>query len=407
MRILFFIAQFHPIVGGAERQAHALARGLIRRGHELIVVTRRGPGWARQEIIGGVPTARELRPRGFGPLYGLTYMSCTARSLLGRPGWPDVVHVSHIYLEAFVSVALQRWHQAPVVVRPACAGHYGDLARLQRFRAWPIYPGPKQASVRRFIRTVARADAFVANSQEVAAELIEAGFPNDRIRQIPNGVDIEHFQPRSDPSAARSALGLPDGPLLVFVGRLDPQKGLENLLTAVEPELKKRRNLHVLLLGDGPLRRALEIRVRQSDLQERVLFKGVVPDVCPYLQAADVFALPSVGEGMPNALLEAMAAGLPCVASRIGGCTDVVTDGKDGLLVPPDQPGPLGRAVGQLLDSLELRKGLGAAARQTVVRGFSLERMVAAYEACYGEVACRRQEGAGRPRAAAGPPSAG
>jgi glycosyltransferase involved in cell wall biosynthesis len=387
VRILFCIAQFHPIVGGAERQAHALAQRLIERGHQVVVLTRWRKGWARHETIGTIPVKRGIRTVDYGPLYPLTYAAGVMQALREHRGWADVVHVTNIYLEAFVAVATRRWHGIPIVVRPACAGYYGDLARLERFRVWPVYPGPGKISVRKFVRLVTRADAFIANSQGLRDELVGAGFPAGRILQIPNGVDVDRFRPASDVARTRRALQLPPGPLVVFAGRLDPQKGLNTLIAAVEPLLRATPELRVLLLGDGPQRAALDAQIRDGGLGDRVLLGGLVEDVAPYLRAADVFVLPSVGEGMPNALLEAMAAGLPCVASGIGGCTDVITDGRNGLLVPPQDSRALRQALARLLGDGDLRTRLGRAARERVLAGFSLSSMVDAYEACYADLA--------------------
>lgn len=390
MRILLCIAQYHPIVGGAERQAHALARGLIQRGHEVVVLTRWHKGWPRRETVDGVPVRRGIRTVNFGPLYTLTYTSGVARALLEYRGWADVIHITNIYLEAFVAVATRRWHRLPVVLRPACAGYYGDLARLERFRVWPVYPGPAKISVRKFVRLITRGDAFVVSSRELRAELMGAGFPADRILHIPNGVDPDRFRPASDAAGERAALNLPAGPLVIFAGRLDPQKGLDTLITAVEPLLRATPELRVLLLGDGPLRGDLEARIRHADLADRILLHGIVADVAAYLRSADVFVLPSVGEGMPNALLEAMATGLPCVASEIGGCRDVIDDGQTGLLVPPGDAGALRATLEHLLRSPALRHRLGTAAREEVVARLGLERMVDRYEACYRAVIAGR-----------------
>jgi glycosyltransferase involved in cell wall biosynthesis len=391
MRVLLFIAQFHPIVGGAERQAQALARSLIRRGHEIVVVTRRRGHVAARELVEGVPVFREIRPVGSGPVHGLTYLIDVARSIRRHRRWADVIQVTNIYLEAFVASALRRWHEIPVVIRPACAGYYGDLARLRRYRAWPLYPGPAGVSVKALIRVVGRADAFIANSAELRRELIQARFPSEHVLHISNGVDVEHFRPGPQHSEYRRQTNLPPGPLVLFVGRLDPQKGVATLLAAARSLIPTIPELRVVLLGDGPLRSELEANVRQAGLSERVLFRGVVENVAPYLQAADVFVLPSLGEGMPNALLEAMATGLPCIATGVGGTMDVVTDGEDGLLVEPGNAVHLADALIRLLKDPAARDRLGRAARQTVERTYSLEQMSGEYLRVYQALASRRE----------------
>lgn len=388
MKILIIIPRFLPMVGGAERQAHALARTLLARGHRVSLLTQQLGGLPAREVIDGVPVIRGIRTIDVGPFFGLTYILAVAFYLLcHRHDW-DVVHVTHIYLDAYSAILSRRWHRLPVVVRPACAGYYGDLARLGRFRVWPLFPSLDRRCIRRLVHAVALADAFIANSHELREELIAAGFPPKRITRIPNGVDVDRFSPNPDARSTegRRHLGLPLGPLLVFAGRLDPQKGLQTLIEVMRSPSMEASGVHLLLLGEGPQRAELEAAVRSSGLSARVLLRGLVDNVAPYLRASDVFVFPSVGEGMPNALLEAMATGLPCVASAIGGCRDVITDRQTGLLVPPGDAPALQGALEEVLRSPALREALGAAARKEATARFSLERMVDQYEACYQAV---------------------
>ncbi len=388
MKVLIITPQFLPVLGGAERQAHALGRMLGARGHHVAVLTRRVRGLPPREEMDGVPVLRAIRPIDIGPLYGLTYLLAVAWFLSRhRRDW-DVVHITHMYLDACAAVLTRRLHGLPIVVRPACAGLFGDLARLARFRAWPFYPGPNRIGVRVLVRTIARADAFIANSQEICQELGAAGFPPGRIVHIPNGVDLDCFRP--DPTArsaeARRRLGLPPGLLVIYAGRLDPQKGLHTLIAAMRAPGAAMSEARLLLLGDGPQRAELERSVRQDGLGNRVMFRGAVEEVAPYLRAGDVFALPSLGEGMPNALLEAMASGLPCVASAVGGCRDAIAHGDTGFLVPPGDAAALQEALERLAQSAATRDRLGAAARQAAATRFSLVNMVERYEACYRAV---------------------
>jgi glycosyltransferase involved in cell wall biosynthesis len=388
MNVLIVTPQFLPVLGGAERQAHALGRMLGARGHQVAVLTRRLSGLPRREVLGGVSVVRAIRPIECGPLYGLTYILSVGQFLLRHRREWDVVHITHMYLDAVAAILTRRGHGLPIVVRPACAGHFGDLARLARFRAWPLYPGPGKVGLRVLIRTIARADAFIANSRDVGEELVAAGCAGERIALIPNGVDLTRFHP--DPAAraadGRRRLGLPDGPLVVFAGRLDPQKGLHTLVAAMRSPALAAAGAHALLLGTGPQRAELAQAVERDGLADRVLFRGVVEDVAPYLRASDIFAFPTLGEGMPNALLEAMATGLPCVTSAVGGCRDVIADGGTGLLVPAGDATAFQAALEALVQSAALRERLGAAARQAAVARFGLETMVDRYEACYRAV---------------------
>jgi glycosyltransferase involved in cell wall biosynthesis len=173
---------------------------------------------------------------------------------------------------------------------------------------------------------------------------------------------------------------------LVFAGRLDPQKGLLGLIDVMRSLSLEDSNVNLLILGDGPQRAEMEKAVRDGNLSDRVLLRGLVQDVAMYLRAGDIFVFPSVGEGMPNALLEAMATGLPCVAWAIGGCTDLIVDRETGLLVPPGDVSAFREALEMLIRSPEARERLGAAARRDAVSRFGLERMVDLYAACYRAV---------------------
>jgi glycosyltransferase involved in cell wall biosynthesis len=180
----------------------------------------------------------------------------------------------------------------------------------------------------------------------------------------------------------------------VFAGRLDPQKGLHTLLGAMHSPVLAAAGVRLLLLGDGPQRAELAQAVQHGGLAGRVQFHGVVEDVAPYLRAGDIFAFPTLGEGMPNALLEAMASGLPCVASALGGCRDVITNDETGLLVPAGDASAFQGALERLVESSAMRERLGAAARQDAVSRFGLERMVDRYEACYRAVMAGHPVGA-------------
>jgi glycosyltransferase involved in cell wall biosynthesis len=205
---------------------------------------------------------------------------------------------------------------------------------------------------------------------------------------LQNGVDTEHFRlPPADPQA-RAALGLdPRRPVVGTIGRLEDRKGHDQLLRAAGAMLAgtNGRRPQLVIVGDGPLRERLAGQARTLGVADSVRFEGTVADVRPVLAAMDVFVLPSHAEGMSNALMEAMAAARPVVATAVGGNTEVVTDGETGLLVPPADPDAIARAVDGLLRDPERASGLGAAARQFVTRHFGARARVAELERLYEE----------------------
>jgi glycosyltransferase involved in cell wall biosynthesis len=231
-------------------------------------------------------------------------------------------------------------------------------------------------------RGLERLDYIVAVSAQVEAELVGYGLSPERIVKIPNGVDLRRFCPAESREAIKRSLGL-RGQIVTFTGRLDPQKGVVSLLHAWQAVAKLRQDASLLVLGKGPQEIELKDLAQHLDLSARIIFCGEQPDVLPYLQASDIFVLPSVAEGMPNALLEAMACGLPCVATRIGGNEELITDGINGLLVDPHDPSGLSRALMGLLDHSAEAARLGREARRTIETTYSMARVADDYVRLY------------------------
>jgi sugar transferase (PEP-CTERM/EpsH1 system associated) len=212
------------------------------------------------------------------------------------------------------------------------------------------------------------------------------GISPDKLVVIHNGIPLGDFQP-GDRAVARASLGIPPSTCVVgTVGRLHPVKGTSYLLQAFADLAPDHAEAILLLVGDGPQRAQLQELVRCLENPERVQFLGNRSDVSRLLHAMDVFVLASVWEGMPNVALEAMAVGLPVVATAVGGTPEAVVDGETGLLVPPRDPGGLARAIARLLRDPELRRKMGQAGRRRVEQHFSVERMVYQTERLYEEL---------------------
>ncbi|MBI4051193.1 MAG: glycosyltransferase [Elusimicrobia bacterium] len=210
------------------------------------------------------------------------------------------------------------------------------------------------------------------------------GYDPRKVSVIYNGLAVSHwnFSP-SERTEYRKRLGLESNQILIgCVGRLDAQKGQETLLKALIP-LKDRYPLKAILMGDGPMKEGLRLKVKGLNLENVVYFTGEQQNIQPWLSGMDIFVLPSLWEGTPNALLEAMALGLPCVASSVDGVTEVLEDGKSGLLVPPGDSAKLSEALERLIQDSALRQRLGAAAKQRISEKFTLQTMLDAYLHAY------------------------
>jgi glycosyltransferase involved in cell wall biosynthesis len=347
------ILEYHPITGGAQRQLAGVAPLLADRGVEVEVWTRAVRGLPRAERISGVPVRRLGQPgSGAAATFAAEAVIRLARSR------PDVLHAYSLFSPAAVAVLARRALGVPAVVKVLRSGWLGDAVRLRR----------KRFGVRRAAALARGIDRFVAISSEIDAELAALGVAPERRCLIPNGVDSERFRPATplERAALRRRLGLRDHPIAVYAGRLVPEKHVDDLLAAWA-RIRSGRAAELLVLGTGPceadLRRAAPAGVR---------FLGDVGDVASHLRAADAFVLPSSTEGLSNAMLEAMAAGLAVVATSVGGALDLIEDGRTGRLVAPCDPTALASALDAVLADSALRRRLGAAARERVIAAYSL-----------------------------------
>jgi sugar transferase (PEP-CTERM/EpsH1 system associated) len=228
---------------------------------------------------------------------------------------------------------------------------------------------------------------FVTVSDDLRRWLVrEVGVPARKVVTICNGVDTSRFSP-GDRTAARAALGLAiDRTLVGTVGRLDPVKDQAGLVRAFAGVRARNRAAALVIVGDGPCRGELAGLITALGLSEQALLLGECHDVPRVLAALDLFVLPSIAEGISNTVLEAMATGLPVVATRVGGNPELVEDGVTGTLVPRQDPEALASAITRYLDDDGWRRAHGEAARRRAVERFSLDRMCAGYTRLYADL---------------------
>lgn len=225
----------------------------------------------------------------------------------------------------------------------------------------------------RLFRLAARtADRFVCVSHDSMRLTIAEGIEAARTMTIWNGVDPRRWSPCHDPA----------GPA-VFVGRLSVEKDLPTLVKAAALIAQRRPGFQLRIAGDGPCRGLMLSQIRQHHIESHIDWRGEVADVASVLNGASMFILPSRSEGLPVTVLEAMASGLPVVATDAGGVREVVADGRTGLLVPCSDPERMAEAVLSLLDHPVGGSQLGSEARRRVEEHFDVRTMVAHYEALY------------------------
>jgi glycosyltransferase involved in cell wall biosynthesis len=248
-------------------------------------------------------------------------------------------------------------------------------------------------------RAFAGADMYLSVSPGLSRAYLEAGLPPDKLRQVCNAVDVDRFAPVSpeERAAIRAQLRLPrDVPIVLFVGLFTRDKRPDGLYRAWS-RVAAQHPSALVFIGltrptthrdvDPALARTIRERAKADGLSDRVFFVEPTTAIARYFSAADIFALPSIREGLSIALLEAMSSGLACVASRLPGSTDVVIEhGANGLLVAPDDEEALAAGIGSLVASPAAIARLGAAARQTVLERYSIQRTASAWLEAYREV---------------------
>jgi glycosyltransferase involved in cell wall biosynthesis len=347
---LGFVFYNVDLKGGMECQALQLAARMVARGHPVVAVSTIEPNryphrlvYPPGVLVHRVPTTRT-------PVF-----EEIARALFARSGGVDVIYAVH-YRCGLHAARIAARTRTPVVCKFACSGEHGDFQFMGTARVGEM-------------RTL---DRYVCMTGTLREEAIAHGLDEKKILSLPNGVDLRAFA-----GERREEKGL-----VLFVGRLNRQKRADLLIRAIE----KVKEARLEVAGIGPEEPALRALARELGVEARVAFLGERSDV-PALQArAQVFALPSESEGLPNALLEAFAAGTPSVATEIPGNTDVARNERDALLVPPGDVAGLALAIERLLRDRALASRLGAAGRARA-RDFDLERVADVYSKLFTEIA--------------------
>ncbi len=225
----------------------------------------------------------------------------------------------------------------------------------------------------------------VGNSPSVVEHLHRrAHIPRSRLHCVAGGIDVEALENGADVDLSVHGIST-DEPVVMWVGRLDPVKGLDELVRAFARVVRERK-AQLVLIGDGPLRSHVEGVIARHGVGDCVFLLGRQSNVGGFVRRCDVFAFPSYTEGMPNALLEAMALGRAIVATEVAGCRDVVSHGVSGLLVPSRDEVALADGIERLLDDRELGLRMGVAAREHCLAHFTMDRCVARYVDLYREV---------------------
>jgi glycosyltransferase involved in cell wall biosynthesis len=345
---------------GVEEHLLTLLQGLDRKVFRLSLVC---PEALAEKLLPDLPPDVELETLW---LDKLTHVAAAFRlAQVIRRRQVDILH-SHLFRASLFASPLGWLCQVPVIIETPHireAWRHGWLKGSFVIDRW----------VGRFV------DYYIAVSEANARYLTEEkGLPERKVFPIRNGIDLTRFNPTYlAPIGLKRSIGFEDSdPLLLVVGRLEPQKGHHVLLDAVRAVCQEFPRARLACIGDGALRSELEGKARSLELEGVVRFLGYQSNIQDWLAAADVTVLPSFWEGLPITALECLAAGKPMVATSVDGTPEVVVNEKTGLTVPPGNPELLAAAICRLLKEPALRVRLGAAGRRWVEEHFSIERQI-------------------------------
>jgi len=363
IRVLIMLTSFQ--IGGTERQVVNVALGLDRGTFDLHIASIHRYGALMKEIESlDVPHAsfpiRSLYRFG-------TFMQALRLARYIRKHRIQVVHTYGLYTNLF-AIPAAKLAGVPAII--ASIRDRGDI--LTRSQRW-------------FQRQVCRlADCIMVNADAIRDTLIRQGYRAESLKVIRNGIVPSRFRSSPGASGIRQELGVPaDAPVVLVLSRLNPMKGVEYFLDAAAMVARDLPNARFLIVGDGLNKFPLEERAAALGLTNRVIFTGFRTDVPQLLSEASLSVLPSLSEGLSNTLLESMAAGVPVIATQVGGNPEIVEDGVSGVLVPPRDASALAAAMTRLLVNPVLASAVREAAQRRIAELFSMQTSIRQVERLY------------------------
>jgi len=357
-QILFVIRYFHPFIGGLEKKVFNLALALSGAGLKITIVTSRfSLSWPKKEFLHGIEIIRLPSPR-IKIAGACIYLAALSIYLWRHRCAFDIIHAFQVGYSSSCAVTAGGLLKKKTVLTLSSSGSGGDVLRHRR-SIWGRF----------FLRCCLKASCIVTLHEKMRDEITSLQ-PARFIKIIPNGVDTAVYRPSPDRRLARLQLGIaPDARLILYAGRLSAEKGVDFLLQGFSV-LQPCPSIRLWLYGDGPERASLARRINELGLQAAVRLNAATDTMSAVLQAADLFIMPSKFEGMSNAVLEAMACGVPVIATDVPGNRELIVPNKTGLLVPYGDAAALSRAIISVLDNSELAGLLSENARNQVVRQY-------------------------------------
>ena len=381
-RVCLVTHYFPPHKGGIEQVSYEQSKRLTQKGYQIDVLTSKFEG------------------RNLNPMKGLTIHHYPSLNVAKRFGVPypiissnaykifdkiisecDLVHAhGHVYMASYLAGLVAKKHKKPFIVTQhnTFIDYRSFLNAVEQVNDFVIGKS-----------VLKNADRIITVSKETMKYVLSLGADKTKTSVIHNGVDINRFHPMNK-EESRKQLELPtDRKIILSVRRLVYKNGLGTLIESVPPVAQKHPDILFVVAGKGPSRKLIENRIKELKTQNNIKLAGFVPDnqLSTIYAAADQFVLPSAsGEGLPLVLLEAMSTGLPVIATAVGGTPEIVTQNKNGVLIPPKNPTAMADAILTLLENKNLALSIGEAARKTIEQKFSWEENVRQLEKIYKEL---------------------
>lgn len=348
---------FPHVGGGVEKVTYEVSKRLVRMGWDIVVVTLNTDKTRSFEVLDGIKIYRcgsISLIEAIGAQLTISPSAPFKILRICRKEKPDIIHTNNrFFFTTICSVMLKRLLRRPLIITL----HLGPVV---------FEKGRLSSGIKLYEKTVSKwiiksSDRIIAVSNAVKEHAISLGAPPDNVIVVPNGVDLDEFKPRE------KSRDNPDGvKRVVFVGRLIFNKGAQYLVEAAPMILARHPNTEFIIVGDGPMKIDLKKQAEELGVYHAFKFLGTVPSVQEILKECDVFVRPSLTEGMPLTVLEAMACSLPIIATRVAGTPEILINNETGILVDAKDPKQLAKSVLRVIYDNELSRSLGREARRFV-----------------------------------------
>ena len=377
LNVLLATDYFSPHVGGGvEEVTHDVAQELLKLGHQVAVVTLDTCKASPTEDLDGIHVYR-ARPVDLTGAFGVQSAISTEVVRLMREvcrkEQSDVLHANNLYFFTTIAACLNlRALRKPLVTTL----HLGSISEMEGKARYVA--GLYEKSVGRWI--LRKSSQIVAVSQAVKRYAESLDVEPSKVSVVPNSVDTLKFRPASQGDRREGFVRVG------FIGRLISNKGPQYLVEAAPGVLRDFSNVQFMVAGNGPMLQGLENRVHELGIKRAFRFLGTVPSNAEFLKSCDFLVRPSLTDGMPLTVLEAMACGIPTVASRVGGTSEILQDGDTGFLVEPRNVDELVSRISTLVADSNLRLEMGGRARKFIERYYSWNQVAAQLSAIYQDV---------------------